>query len=145
VTGYTNFDKIGSLSYSIATPYFTNNASTAGYRWNNNLGPEFALMADMNPGVIAENSAKSDNAASLQKTYNSKNHGQDGQNVLFGDGHVNFEMTSFCGTNHDGIYNGTAVDPGNGTRTNNGANSLDPTSDGDSILLPVANGTITVQ
>ena len=40
--------------------------------------------------------------------YNSGNHGGqgagDGQNVLFADGHVDFELTPIVGVDHDNIY-----------------------------------------
>ena len=35
---------------------------------------------------------------------NSNNHGKDGQNVLYGDGHVEFQNNPFCGTSRDNIY-----------------------------------------
>ena len=33
-------------------------------------------------------------------------HDQDGQNVLFGDGHADWQTNPFCGTQHDNIYTG---------------------------------------
>jgi prepilin-type processing-associated H-X9-DG protein len=72
---------------------------------------------------------------------NSANHEQDGQNVLYGDGHVEFQNNPFCGTQRDNIFTGRA---GVSTQTNpftkggflttSQAAPLDPT---DSILLPV--------
>jgi len=35
---------------------------------------------------------------------NSSSHGQDGQNVLFLDGHVSFEKRAYCGLENDNIY-----------------------------------------
>jgi prepilin-type processing-associated H-X9-DG protein len=54
------------------------------------------------------------------------NHDQDGQNVLYGDGHVEFQNNPFSGTQRDNIY--TANKKG-------GSSPLDTT---DSILLPAA-------
>ena len=35
---------------------------------------------------------------------NSRSHGEDGQNVLFRDGHVSFKERSYCGRDNDNIY-----------------------------------------
>jgi prepilin-type processing-associated H-X9-DG protein len=72
---------------------------------------------------------------------NSANHEQDGQNVLYGDGHVEFQNNPFCGSQRDNIYTGrygaTTSLPfsvGNSTPANNiSSSSYDGT---DSILLP---------
>ena len=49
-----------------------------------------------------------DSAADLWKDYNSPNHGGrsdgEGQNILFGDGHVDFEKTPIVGADKDNIY-----------------------------------------
>src|SRR5205823_10725887 len=41
---------------------------------------------------------------SITKKGNSGNHEQEGQNVLYGDGHVTYQLTSLCGANGDHIY-----------------------------------------
>ena len=49
-----------------------------------------------------------------KKTYNSPNHGGDGQNVSFGDNHVEFKNTPNVGQNQDNIYTtakATALNP----------------------------------
>ena len=70
-------------------------------------------MADRNPGVIPPpaNSPPLKLAAG-----NSRNHDQAGQNVLYGDWHVEFQATPYCGVEddkaqgrHDNIY--TALTP----------------------------------
>ena len=38
------------------------------------------------------------------KRANSENHEKDGQNVLYGDGHVDWQQTALCGANGDNIY-----------------------------------------
>ena len=38
------------------------------------------------------------------RPFNSRNHGGDGQNVLFADGHVEFRRTPTVGIDHDNIY-----------------------------------------
>lgn len=109
----SNFTDIGkNLSYSYANPYPNTTGISAGYKMNNSLSPEFAVAADINPGVtdgddnvrvVTTTSAQSD-----MKRANSNNHDGDGQNVLFGDGHVEFVQNVFVGVNRDNIY-GPAV------------------------------------
>src|SRR5205823_4736546 len=48
-SNFTNYRK--NLGYSFANPYPDTAAATAGYKWLGRLGAEFALAADINPGV----------------------------------------------------------------------------------------------
>jgi prepilin-type processing-associated H-X9-DG protein len=59
---------------------------------------------------------------------NSPNHEQEGQNVMFADGHVSYEKTPFVGIEQDNIY--TAK---NGTPQQVEASPADAS---DSVLLP---------
>src|SRR5205823_4603438 len=63
-----------SLAYSFANPYPDPNAAKAGYKWGTSVNSQFILAADRNSG---EGPSK-----------NSRNHEGKGQNVLFGDTHV---------------------------------------------------------
>ena len=38
------------------------------------------------------------------RSYNSRNHSQEGENVLYQDGHVDFVKKPICGVNYDNIY-----------------------------------------
>jgi prepilin-type processing-associated H-X9-DG protein len=118
-----------------------------GYRWNNTLGAEFAVAADLNPGnysgynvgVVDENSAPS----FMQKA-NSSNHQGAGENVLYGDGHVEFQQNPFCGTKRDNVYTkagGSVAIPTTTAKTSpdTPGNCL-PLWAGDSILIPTAAG-----
>jgi prepilin-type processing-associated H-X9-DG protein len=40
----------------------------------------------------------------VMKKANSPNHEQEGQNVLYADGHVSYELTPFVGIGKDNIY-----------------------------------------
>jgi prepilin-type processing-associated H-X9-DG protein len=51
------------------------------------------------------------------KQANTNNHDKDGQNILYGDGHVAWESNPFVGTNRDNIY--TAVSSTNQTQWTN--------------------------
>jgi prepilin-type N-terminal cleavage/methylation domain-containing protein/prepilin-type processing-associated H-X9-DG protein len=139
---YVNFKDKANLSYSVAAPYFPATSQALGYRWNSNLGPEFAVAADRNPGVVVT-TTNSGSSATLQKALNSKNHDTDGQNVLFGDGHVEFANTTFVGTTRDMIYApaGTSGTPAaqNSPATMVAQDGIPKLGD-DSILLPTEAG-----
>jgi prepilin-type processing-associated H-X9-DG protein len=59
------------------------------------------------------------------KQANSRNHDRDGQNILYGDGHVAWESNPFVGVNRDNIYS-----------TADGKIAASPVDANDSILLP---------
>src|SRR5690606_20004874 len=100
-----NFTGADNLSFGFADPYPANTAVSKGYKWNNNTGPEFAIAADQGPGDLDDSTpANSNSPASDQRKANSPNHDQDGQNVLFGDGHVEFATTAWVGQQKDNIY-----------------------------------------
>jgi prepilin-type processing-associated H-X9-DG protein len=135
-TAFTDWRK--NMSYSLANPYPANAVVEAGYKWNNTLGAEFAVAADINPGVgdgydvtlPTENSSSKD----MQKA-NSPNHQGGGQNVLYGDGHVEFQQNPFCGAKRDCIY--TVAGTANGQPTTTSKTVVgSPTWAGDSVLLP---------
>jgi prepilin-type processing-associated H-X9-DG protein len=131
-SNFTNYKK--NLGYSYANAYPDAATANAGYRLTNKLGSTFAVMADLNPGMSTERRADPfrPTATSGQSDMdwgNSGNHEREGQNVLYGDGHVKYEFTPFVGTNADNIY--TAQ---NATRPNL---MVSPAGPGDSVLLPV--------
>jgi prepilin-type processing-associated H-X9-DG protein len=67
---------------------------------------------------------------------NTKSHDRQGQNVLFGDGHVSFEKRPDIGTKHDNIYTiggDTETDRRIGTAPT--AESIDSANAEDSLLV----------
>ena len=130
-----NFTDSTNLSYGIANPYGT----ATGYRWNANQNPEFAVAADR--GAKTQSTALTQgSAASEQKKYNSPNHDGDGQNVLYGDGHVEFKNTSWAGVRNDQIYTPTTVDSsGNMNIVVGHATNANPAHQFDSVIRPLAN------
>jgi prepilin-type N-terminal cleavage/methylation domain-containing protein/prepilin-type processing-associated H-X9-DG protein len=104
----SNFTSSQYLSYSYSSPF----SSAPGYRMNDTQKADFALMADMNPGVIGP--AFDAPPFELAKA-NSNNHRKAGQNVLYADGHVSFQSTPYCGTGvgerRDNIYTARAPIP----------------------------------
>src|SRR2546430_6647417 len=95
------------LSYSYANPYPDNAARNAGYKLATGLSADFAIAADMNPGTVNGSELLTvtlRSSAPQIRAANSRNHYQNGQNVLYADGHVTFQSTPFCGVRQDNIY-----------------------------------------
>jgi prepilin-type N-terminal cleavage/methylation domain-containing protein len=136
----SNFSRLpDNLSYSFANPYPDQAATDLGYRLTNNASSEFAIGADLNPGkqgtsydvtLPTENSPVSE-----MKKANSSNHDRAGENVLFGDGHVDFAQNPFCGAKQDNIYTISGSSDGSVPTSKNVVGS--PAWKGDSVLLPV--------
>jgi prepilin-type N-terminal cleavage/methylation domain-containing protein len=128
-SNFTAFKK--NLAYSFANPYPSAAVASMGYRLSNKLTADFAIAADMNPGVDTHSNVFLVTATSTKSQLahgNSDNHEKDGQNVLYGDYHVAWSTTPLCGMGHDNIYTSqSAVSP------NVESSPADPT---DSVLLP---------
>jgi prepilin-type processing-associated H-X9-DG protein len=105
VTRRGNFRSPTNLSYSYASPF----SAAIGYRLSSDsLKADFAVMADRNPGVLPP---PIDAPPLKLAAGNSRNHDQAGQNVLYADGHVDFQATPYCGVEHDNIYTALTVTP----------------------------------
>jgi prepilin-type processing-associated H-X9-DG protein len=125
------------LSYSYQNPYPTKDAISKGFKLNNSIGAEFAIASDMNPGVDALLKLTPASAAADMRKGNSANHDFDGQNILYGDGHVAWESSTFVGVNRDNIY--TFGESGTDVKTKGGDGIVGPSvGPNDSILLPTA-------
>jgi prepilin-type N-terminal cleavage/methylation domain-containing protein/prepilin-type processing-associated H-X9-DG protein len=139
--------KIGrNCSYSIQYMYPQAAAVNDGFRWTNTLKADFAIAGDINPGKSGTTSdptsVRTTSSAKDQQKGNSPNHQRQGQNVLFGDGHVDFGQTAFVGFNQDNIYGrsaGTATTTPTVTYKPEASGSLNqpPLFRDDSVLLPV--------
>jgi prepilin-type N-terminal cleavage/methylation domain-containing protein/prepilin-type processing-associated H-X9-DG protein len=97
---------IDHCSYSYHSPYDSRYALNIGVS-----PPGMAVAADRNPWLdpAADKGYRdtfnwNDGDTNKQKAGNAIAHGNDGQNVLFLDGHVTFEKRSFCGVQDDNIY-----------------------------------------
>jgi prepilin-type N-terminal cleavage/methylation domain-containing protein/prepilin-type processing-associated H-X9-DG protein len=140
------FSKTNNLSYSMANPYPDANAVNNSYKLNATTGAEFAIAADKNPeggtnyDVTAPTNATS--ATSIMQKANSPNHQGQGQNVLYGDGHAEFQQNPFCGSKRDNIYtsssDATGNNPTGGGHPTKGSTNCVPKWAGDSVLLPGA-------
>lgn len=148
------------LSYSVQNPYVSDHAIGKGFDWKAGGScqrTDFAIAADINPGA-GPKSAVGSTALPPQQTAmsmsqaqlrgaNSPNHDCDGQNVLYGDGHVDWSATPWCGVSNDNIYTyrkttpstgpGAAKPADQGLSSQPGA-AQSPFDCDDSILLPTA-------
>jgi len=142
----SNFTNIPTnLTYSYICPFPSQGAMDAGFKLNYTLTSDFAIAADMNPGKVPTGTVGQQDAVDKVKPTsprkemqdgNSNNHNGDGQNVLYADGHVEFQNTPFVGMQRsltgssfrDNIYT-------NGNTAGGGA-FAPPTDQLDSVLLP---------
>jgi prepilin-type processing-associated H-X9-DG protein len=145
----SNFSGANNLSYSYASPF----SAAPGYRLNTDLLKfDFAVMGDKNPGV-GGGDAVTEPPYSAQPfklaRANSNNHGRAGQNVLYADGHVQFQPTPYAGVGEgavrDNIYTAASTtplpegpEPAPKVIAANGsvARDIGPAWAGDSFLVP---------
>ena len=137
------------ISYSYENPYPSSNAVGGGWKLNSSITAEYAVASDINPGDSSVFNVGGSNdyvcnvttasSAKQMKQGNSNNHGEDGQNVLYGDGHVEFTQNPFCGVQRDNIYtaNAAANQSAAATSVPSGGILNSPFDPNDSILLPV--------
>ncbi|HWP40694.1 MAG TPA: prepilin-type N-terminal cleavage/methylation domain-containing protein [Tepidisphaeraceae bacterium] len=129
------------LSYSYQNPYPDAQALAFGFKLNNSITAEFAVCSDMNPGVAGSGTndnvlaVTSTSSAKDMKQANSNNHDEDGQNVLYGDGHVEFQSNPYCGVQRDHIFTRRAAATGFDSAAM--PNTFYSSYDGnDNVLLP---------
>jgi prepilin-type processing-associated H-X9-DG protein len=101
---YPGSQRNTNCSYAYHMPYGQYSLSTSS-------DPGMAVAADRNPWLSpsVKNSRyfsmfKPDGDRYAVKAGNTFTHEDEGQNVLFVDGHVSFETTSSCGVDNDNIY-----------------------------------------
>jgi len=126
------------LAYSYQNPYPDTTAVGGGFKLNTSITAEFAVASDMNPGTTGNNdnilNVQSTSSTSQMKAGNSNNHDEDGQNVLYGDGHVEFQQNPFCGVARDNIFARKSASTGFASDTGNWNKSA--FNGDDSVLLP---------
>lgn len=130
-----NMDARMPLS-SDKSPYFTSGNPNASTGWTPDA---------VNSGVVAPNFGTNERdilATSNEKwkPYNSQNHGSEGQEVLFADGHADFGKKPIFGVNNDNIFtvaNGyEAHNSLNGVIATGSGNTYAPLTNTDSFLVP---------
>ena len=123
------------LSYSFANPYLDDGANAWYWKSSAVWGADFAVAADKNPGSAGVLAVTLTSSPREMRRANTRNHGRSGQNVLYGDGHVQFEGNPFVGVKRDNIYARRA------TRTGAASSALiaSPYDRDDTVLLPCDN------
>jgi len=131
-----------NLSYSYCNPFPSSNAIGAGFKLNWSLSSDFAVASDINPGTSGNNdnilAPTSSSSAALMKQGNSNNHDEDGQNVLYSDGHVEFSSNPFAGAARDNIFTRSNGSGGNATSADVFKSPYDAN---DSVLVPCDDHT----
>jgi len=138
------------LSYSMQCPFPSQTAVQGGFKWNVTLDAQYPLAGDMNPGDTTTGGPKGTGTAPETVTTgsapidmqmgNSLNHSNEGQNVLYADAHVEWQVQPYAGetrgqgsnTWNDNIY---TVQTGSLASTG-GAVQGQPYDQADTILLP---------
>ena len=123
----SNFSNVReNLSYGVQNPYADDVAvMQAGFGWKVKLNPDAVLAADRG-GVPGAGEAVATSPWDVMAKINSRNHGSEGQNVLYADGRVEFRSTPFAGIEGDNIY------------VNARGKVLDsPVGPADTVLLPL--------
>lgn len=156
VQGYSNWPRkyIQYNSYSYNCPFPSTTAVGGGWKFDNSLGPDYPFAADLNPGngntlangdTSQTSSVTTVNFTDGRKTMakaNSNNHMNEGQQVAYCDGHVEWQTSPFAGYQRpsvayrDNIYASYAV---SATGTGGSITGL-PQDSSDAILYPPAKG-----
>ena len=136
-----------TLSYSFGSPYA---AATKG-NWGPNTNADWVFAADdnNNNGEIDTNAAtllhshfKSETPVptnqEIKEDENSKDHKFEGQNVMYGDGHVAFASDPFVGPNNDNIFSTSVTVATAGTAPAAGTHDSNVQNKDDVCLIPVA-------
>jgi len=128
-------------SYSYQHPYCLYTLTTSS-------DPGMAVAADRNPWVLSVSGGPrpdddwntykegvTNKDSNKEKKGNATAHQEDGQNVLFIDGHVSFERMPFCGVDEDNIYTPFTIDAYNVPEQDIRV-GLKPTPDGGEVFPP---------
>ena len=91
-----------TYSYSFAYPWTATTGEIGGW-WRNTTDASIPLLADMVP-LEGTGSPAATPGKGMDKNANSFNHQRDGQNVAFGDAHVEFSRNAAVGQNNDNIF-----------------------------------------
>jgi len=108
ISGGTGVGAAPVFSYSWDYPWIAAGNAPGGW-WKSNTDASLPIGADMTVGGPNANFGTGttftpNTITQGKKAYNSPNHGGDGQNVSYGDNHVEFKNTPNVGQNQDNIY-----------------------------------------
>lgn len=133
-----------NLSFSMHNMY---SISTGSSQWTLNVKPEWVLLGDDNNNDSSEGvhtlargqGTDWSDPGLVKERENSTNHKGEGQNLLYGDGHVSFQTDPFQGPNNNNVY----AKGGNGNAEVASAPNLQHNQDNaknaanDVVLIPI--------
>ncbi len=97
-----------------------------GRNWSANVKGGWIIMGDDNnrgyqtddaPTLHTHEAASTPSRSDIENNENSHNHDGEGQNFLFGDGHVEFENDPFVGPSNDNVYTLDTTSSSGGTES----------------------------
>jgi prepilin-type processing-associated H-X9-DG protein len=129
-----------NVSYSFVNVYPSAAMVEKGYKPQiTAFSSDFAIAADMSPAAPDDpvwKMIKTGVSRTVMIQGNSKVHDRDGQNVLYADGHVEFQQTPLCATQNDNIFTANQVDlAGNLAANGESGSGVDPAHPSDTVLL----------
>jgi prepilin-type N-terminal cleavage/methylation domain-containing protein/prepilin-type processing-associated H-X9-DG protein len=136
---------LNNMSYSYTDAYPSQAAVSNGFKLNSSISAEYAVASDLNPGSTSAHvsgtggqvdTVTTGSSAKQMMAANSTNHSGAGQNVLFGDGHVEFDQNPFVGVQRDNIFTDYGANGPTTPLTGLSAILNGPGDGNDSILLP---------
>ncbi len=161
-----------TISYSFLQPWTMSKSSTisAGFSrghssadmWNAEVDPRIVIAADANNGSDPTYFTTSGGGSGvpsyndMKDNVNSTNHNKEGQNVMFGDGHVSFEKGAYVGVDKDNIYTAmndsyTGGPDGDSAQLlsvrprDNFSSTVNKPDQWDTVLVPVNSSTLSNQ
>ena len=110
------FQAATQISYSIAYPWTSGNTVSQAWR-GRDMSSNTPLMSDIAPLKEPNVKEPDDAKGTTVKLLNTASHESAGQNVSYGDGHVDWSRDPYCGANNDNIFSvqtasGGAFQPG---------------------------------
>ena len=118
--------------------------------WTADIYPEVVIAADQNDGKNP--ATMNPTPKQIKKLVNSRNHDDEGQNLLSADVHVSFDITPYAGVAKDNVYTAMSGDytgyPGStgGILSVKPRNQFDPKinqpTQWDTVLIPVDSANL---
>jgi prepilin-type N-terminal cleavage/methylation domain-containing protein/prepilin-type processing-associated H-X9-DG protein len=148
-------------SYSYNSPFPTTAAVSGGWKFDTTLGPDFPFASDLNPGngqTMANGDTAKTTVTGVQYTSgrkdmaraNSMNHQNEGQQVAYCDGHVEWMTSPFAGVQRPGVrHRDNIFASGKPATSSNGSGGKGP-KDGqarpqdaaDAVMIPSSENKI---
>ena len=128
-----------TISFSFIQPWsWMNDEEMLRRTWSQGAEARLALGADANNADRPNYKGSTARLTyeELTRYVNSRNHKGEGQNVLYGDGHVQFERSAYVGIDNDNIYTALPEDYEGKAGSTPGVLSVRPGSKLDTVLIP---------